>query len=90
QCGLCASRCFGELPQYHVIQLARRLYGARIAPRSRHLAEVDESIKSGRYEEPLRKLAGMAENELRKLYHEREIEPWEEGDDWRPEETGYL
>ncbi|HAZ31751.1 MAG TPA: 4Fe-4S ferredoxin [Dehalococcoidia bacterium] len=90
QCGLCASRCFGELPQYHIIQLARRLYGARIAPRSRHLAEVDESIKSGRYEEPLRKLAGMGENELQKLYQEREIEPWEEGDNWRPEETGYL
>ncbi|MCL0056316.1 4Fe-4S dicluster domain-containing protein [Dehalococcoidia bacterium] len=26
QCGLCASRCFGELPQYHIIQLARRPY----------------------------------------------------------------
>ncbi len=87
QCGFCASRCFGELPQYHIIQLARRLYGAKIAPRSRHVAEVDESIKSGKYEEPLRKLVSMGENELRKLYQEREIEPWEAGDDWRPEEV---
>ncbi|MBT9141258.1 MAG: Electron transport complex subunit RsxC [Dehalococcoidia bacterium] len=90
QCGLCASRCFGELPQYHIIQLARRIYGARIAPRSKHLAEAGEAIKRGRYEEPLRKLVSMDENELRKLYQEREIEPWEVGDDWRPEETEYL
>lgn len=90
QCGLCASRCFGELPQYHIIQLARRLYGARIAPRARHVAEVDEFAKSGRYEQPLRKLAVMAENELRRLYQERKIEPWEEGDDWQPEQTEYL
>ncbi|MCL0035908.1 4Fe-4S dicluster domain-containing protein [Dehalococcoidia bacterium] len=90
QCGLCASRCFGELPQYHIIQLARRLYGARIAPRSRHLPEANEAVKQGRYEEPLRKLMSMGENELQKLYQEREIEPWEAEDDWCPQETEYL
>ena len=32
QCGLCASRCMGELPQYHIAQLARRLNGSKITP----------------------------------------------------------
>ena len=37
QCGLCASRCMGELPQYHIAQLARRIYGKYMQPRADHL-----------------------------------------------------
>ncbi|TET39207.1 MAG: 4Fe-4S dicluster domain-containing protein [Dehalococcoidia bacterium] len=87
QCGLCTSRCMGELPQYHIIQLTKRIYGAKIASRSQHLREADEAIKSGSYEEPLRELMSIDEKELRKLYREREMEPWEAGEDWRPKET---
>ena len=90
QCGLCASRCMGELPQYHVIQLAKRIYGAKIAPKSEHLREADEAIKSGRYEEALRGLMEADEKELRRLYQEREMEPWEAGEDWTPKNTKYL
>ena len=41
QCGLCASRCFGEIPQYHIAQLARRLHqGALVGD----LEEVTEGL----------------------------------------------
>lgn len=90
QCGLCTSRCLGELPQYHIIQLTKRIYGAKIAPKSDHLREADETIKSGKYKEAVRGLMSTDEEGLRKLYREREMEPWETGEDWRPKETKYL
>jgi succinate dehydrogenase/fumarate reductase-like Fe-S protein len=75
QCGLCTSRCFGELAQYHMFQLARRIYGARIAPRAEHLAEMVKAVNEGKYEEVLEKLSTMTEGELKRLYQEREAEP---------------
>ena len=35
QCGLCASRCMGEMAQYHLAQLARRLYGGKLVLKGR-------------------------------------------------------
>jgi len=90
QCGLCTSRCLGELPQYHIIQTVRRLYSAKIAPKAVHLREANEAVKSGRYEEALRGLTGTDEAGLRKLYAEREMEPWETGEDWRPKDKEHL
>lgn len=90
QCGLCTSRCFGELMQYHMFQLARRIYGARIASRAEHLAEMTEAIAGGRYEEFLDQLQGMSEDELKELYREREVEPVTTGEDWTPEDKTYL
>jgi len=84
QCGLCASRCMGELPQYHIAQLARRVYGSKIAPRAGHLNEAVEAIKEGKYEEYLRNLVNIGDEELRKLYQEREMEPEMAGEDWVP------
>ena len=90
QCGLCASRCLGELPQYHIIQLVRRIYSAKIVPKADHLREAAEAIKSGKYEEALRELMSVEEVGLRTLYDEREMEPWEAGDDWKPKDKRYL
>lgn len=90
QCGLCASRCMGELPQYHIIQLAKRIYGAKITPQAEHLRKSVEAIKSGRYEEPLKGLMNTDDKELRKLYREREMEPLETGEDWKPKDKRYL
>jgi len=90
QCGLCTSRCFGELMQYHMFQLARRIYGSRIAPLAGHLADMTEAIAGGRYDECLDGLMGMKENELKKLYQDREVEPVTAGDDWKPEDSTYL
>ena len=91
QCGLCASRCMGELPQYHVAQLCRRIYGAKIVPRAKHLATTARVVKEeGQYKDVLQKLMKMDEAELRKLYTERELEPELAGEDWRPENREHL
>lgn len=90
QCGLCASRCLGELPQYHIAQLARRLYGSRIAPRAEHLAQA--ITITGRKEclEALRRLTKFDEKELREAYNVREIEPEMASEDWTPAGREYL
>jgi len=90
QCGLCASRCMGELPQYHIAQLARRIYGSKIAPRAEHLAEAAAASNSGRYDAYLKTIMKMGEEELRRVYQEREIEPEMAAEDWVPNDTGYL
>jgi formate hydrogenlyase subunit 6/NADH:ubiquinone oxidoreductase subunit I len=90
QCGLCTSRCFGELAQYHMFQLARRIYGARVVPRAQHLIEMTGAIDAGRYEDSLKKLKSMSEDELKKIYQEREVEPVRTGEDWTPEDKTYL
>jgi formate hydrogenlyase subunit 6/NADH:ubiquinone oxidoreductase subunit I len=90
QCGLCAGRCMGELPQYNIFQLARRIYGGKIAPKAQHLADAVKAIKDGKYDEMLQELMGMDEEELKKVYSERELEPEITGEDWRPKERKYL
>lgn len=91
QCGLCASRCMGELPQYHIAQLARRIYGSKIAPKSKHLENRVKEIESGKYDETLKKLTEMDQKELEKLYVEREREPdTSVPGEWMPKETKYL
>lgn len=90
QCGLCASRCLGELPQYHIAQLARRIYGGLIAPRAKHLQEAIKVIQSGKYEECLRTLMRTPETELRTIYQEREMEPEMAGEEWEPKDKRCL
>jgi formate hydrogenlyase subunit 6/NADH:ubiquinone oxidoreductase subunit I len=84
QCGLCVSRCMGELPQYHIFQLARRIYGSKIAPSAQHLAEAVDAVKNGRYEEELEKLKKSDVKQLTEIYKAREIEPEMAGEDWTP------
>ena len=84
QCGLCASRCMGEMAQYHVAQLARRLQGGKLAPRAEHLEMMCQTIDGGAFTDPITKLKGMTEDELKKVYTEREMEPHMGEEDWRP------
>jgi formate hydrogenlyase subunit 6/NADH:ubiquinone oxidoreductase subunit I len=90
QCGLCASRCMAELPQYHIFQLARRIYGAKIVPHAEHLDDIVKKVHEGRYEAGLREMMGMDTAKLQKLYQAREIEPMMAGEDWKPKDTKYL
>ncbi len=73
-CGLCTARCPGELVPYNIALLARRLYGAYIAPRSAELAKRVEEIKAGRWNAPLQELKTLPLDELKKRYHARDIE----------------
>jgi succinate dehydrogenase/fumarate reductase-like Fe-S protein len=73
-CGLCATRCPAEIVQYYVAILARRLYGAHLAPRSKHLQERLQQIKAGLYNEEIARLTKMSTQDLTKLYNTRDIE----------------
>ena len=85
QCGLCASRCMAEIPQYHVAQLARRLYGAKLAPKSGHLAEMVGDIGAGKFTSGLDELKGLGADDLRNAYIERQMEPAMSDETWVPE-----
>ncbi|MBD3403194.1 4Fe-4S dicluster domain-containing protein [candidate division GN15 bacterium] len=90
QCGLCASRCMGELPQYHIAQLARRLNGAYLTPRAEHLKTMVANIEAGRFAKGLEELKGADEETLRTVYSDREMEPASAGEDWTPQDSQYL
>ena len=87
QCGLCASRCMGELPQYHIAQLARRLAGGKIKPASGHLREIVGRIDKGYFTGMLGELMKADKEALIKLYQQRQMEPEMTGEDWRPRES---
>ncbi|MCK5127129.1 MAG: 4Fe-4S dicluster domain-containing protein [candidate division Zixibacteria bacterium] len=90
QCGLCASRCMGELPQYHIAQIARRLAGAFLTPKAEHLKTMVANIDTGRYTEGLDSLKAMDLDMLKTTYSDREMEPAVAGDDWTPKENSNL
>ncbi|MBT4268203.1 MAG: 4Fe-4S dicluster domain-containing protein [Deltaproteobacteria bacterium] len=91
QCGLCASRCMGEIPQYHLAQLVRRIYGRFVLPQAEHLKNRAEEIESTKYDKLLADLVSMDRKNLEKLYVEREREPdLAPPGTWKPKETKYL
>ncbi|MFH1687776.1 MAG: 4Fe-4S dicluster domain-containing protein [bacterium] len=90
QCGLCASRCMGELPQYHIGQLARRLNGAYLTPKAEHLKTMVANIDAGRYNAALKEAMGLDAETLRTVYTARELEPATAGDDWTPKSNHGL
>ncbi|MBC7227246.1 MAG: 4Fe-4S dicluster domain-containing protein [Thermoflexales bacterium] len=74
-CGLCAARCPAEEAQYNIAILARRLYGRYLAPRSKHLEERLEEIRSGKFDAEIQALKNMSVEELKARYKARDIEP---------------
>ncbi|MHA2427822.1 MAG: 4Fe-4S dicluster domain-containing protein [Candidatus Hermodarchaeia archaeon] len=72
QCGICAMRCPAEIPQYHVGQLARRLYGKYLGPRDPDLRKRVEEIESGKYDAEYKKLSKLDLEELKKRYVEQQ------------------
>ena len=90
QCGLCASRCMGELPQYHIAQLVRRLYGGKMTDQTPHLEEMVKNIADGYYKEKLDELKAMDPESLKKLYSARQNEPHQGGEYWKPESNEGL
>lgn len=74
-CGLCVSRCPADEVQPNIAILCRRLYGKYLAPRAEHLEERVMEIEAGKFDDELATLRGLGEDELRKLYNDRDIEP---------------
>lgn len=91
QCGLCASRCMGEIPQYHVAQLARRVFARFIQPQAEHLKNRVSDIEAGKYDQMLDELSTMQKDDLEKRYVAREREPdMAEAGTWQPQDTSHL
>ncbi|MCK4347869.1 MAG: hypothetical protein KAW47_04555 [Thermoplasmatales archaeon] len=80
QCGLCAMRCPADIKHYHVSQLARRLRGKYIDPRSENLAKRIKEIENKKYDTEIKKLIEMDKKVITNLYSERKIEAEEVGD----------
>lgn len=74
QCGLCAVRCMAEISQYHVGQLARRLYGKYYQSSPGHLKKRIEQMDRGDFDEEMEKLTALDIEALQKLYKERDSE----------------
>ncbi len=74
-CGLCTARCPAEEVQYNIAILCRRLYGRYLAPRAQHLADRVAEIEAGKFDENLAEMKQLGEDELHKMYNERDIEP---------------
>ncbi len=84
QCGLCTSRCMGEMAQYHIAQLARRLYGGKLAPKAEHLQKMCDDIEAGAFDEELAKVKTLGVDDMKKIYTEREMEPAMSDESWKP------
>ncbi|MBC8465884.1 4Fe-4S dicluster domain-containing protein [bacterium] len=103
QCGLCATRCMAEMPQYHIAQMVRRLQGRFHAVPSEHCDKQVAAIKSGLYDnevdsamalgtvdpfDPTTETDDIAK--LKLLYNAREMEPHTGEESWKPESNVAL
>ena len=80
QCGLCAMRCPADIKHYHLSQLARRLRGKYIDPKSKNLAKRLTEIDNRKYDDEINTLMKMSKKEIVELYKNRKIEAEETGD----------
>ena len=90
-CGLCASRCPAQISQFTAAMFVRRLYANKIVPKAAHLENRVKEVKSGKYEKMHAELSKMTQEEVKKLYVEREREPdMAEAGSWLPEDKTHL
>lgn len=73
-CGVCSSRCPAGISHPQVAELARRLYGKYIAPKTEHLKNRVAEINNGDYVKLLEDVMNKPAEELKELYNNREIE----------------
>lgn len=78
QCGLCSMRCPADIKHYHVGQLARRLRGKYLDPRSKDLQKRLNEIGEGLYDAAIEELMCMDDTLLRDKYSTRTIEAVED------------
>jgi succinate dehydrogenase/fumarate reductase-like Fe-S protein len=80
QCGLCAMRCPADIKHYHLSQLARRLRGKYIDPKSKNLSKRLKEIEQRKYDDEIEKLMRISKKEITEMYKNRKIEADESGD----------
>ncbi len=67
-CGLCASRCPGELSPHYIALLCRRIYGKYILPRYTHVINRIRQLENGEYNERMKELLQLNPGELKEEY----------------------
>jgi heterodisulfide reductase subunit C len=72
QCGLCALRCPAEIVQYHVAQLARRLYGRNGVPEEPNVGAMSARVEDGEFKTEFERLTAMDDKALKALYAEQQ------------------
>ena len=72
-CGIC-SRCPAGISHPQVAELARRLNGRYLQPKSQHLIDRVNEINEGKCEELIQQLMQKPLAEIKELYNTREIE----------------
>jgi hypothetical protein len=67
-------RCPADIKHYHLAQLARRLRGKYIDPKSKNLSNRLKEIDNRKYDDEIEKLMKMSKKEIMELYKNRKIE----------------
>lgn len=73
-CGLCASRCTGELVPHSIAMFVRRYYAKLVRIKPEGLVNRTNEIRSGKYVTGVKKLGVKSVAELTKLYDARKFE----------------
>jgi heterodisulfide reductase subunit C len=89
-CGLCSARCPAEEVQYNIAILARRLYARHLVPKAQHVAKAAENIEKKLWDEELKDLKMMRQDELKKIYKALEIEPDIADEFWVPKDKTHI
>ncbi len=64
--------------------------GRHVRIPANHVYDMIGRIESGKYEEPLKQLMAADMDTLRKLYVDREFEPYPADEMWEPDGPQYL
>ena len=80
QCGLCAMRCPADIKHYHLSQLARRIRGKYVDPKSKNLAKRLKEIDNRKYDSEINNMIKMSKKDIMGLYNSRKIEAEATGD----------
>jgi hypothetical protein len=67
-------RCPADIKHYHVSQLARRLRGKYLDPKSKNLSNRLTEIESGKFDDEIERFMKMQKKEIENLYKKRTIE----------------
>jgi len=73
-CGLCATRCTGELVPYNIALFVRRYFSKLIRPMPQQIIDRNKEIADGKYDAAIAKMAKLSEDDMKKAYDARDFE----------------
>jgi len=73
-CGLCAARCPADIAPYHIMLLARRIYGRFILEPYRYLPIRLKQIGDGEFDKKVDELTTLNASELKEIYKKQQAD----------------